>query len=62
MSFVPGSKYEVTMEVASLMPASALPCANAVALAAMRSAAERIVLILLFLFILMFYFVPSKGG
>jgi len=31
-------------------------------LAAMRSAAERIVLILLFLFILMFCFVPLKGG
>ena len=61
ISLVPGSKYELTIEVASLMPAMPFPCAKAEAVAAIRSAAERISFCLLFLFINCSCFVPSKG-
>lgn len=53
ISFVPGSKYELTIEVASLMPAMPFPCAKAEAVAAMMRAAERIA----FLFLTMFLFI-----
>lgn len=53
ISFVPGSKYELTIEVASLMPAMPFPCAKAEAVAAMMNAAERIA----FLFLTMFLFI-----
>ena len=61
ISLVPGSKYELTIEVASLMPAMPFPCAKAEAVAAIRSAADRISFCLLFLFINCSCFVPSKG-
>ena len=61
ISLVPGSKYELTIEVASLMPAMPFPCAKAEAVAATRSAAERISFCLLFLFINCSCLVPSKG-
>ena len=51
ISLVPGSKYELTIEVASLMPAMPFPCANAEAVAAIISAAEMMNFCLMFLFI-----------
>lgn len=42
MSFVAGSKYEVTRLVASVMPAMPLPCAKAEMFAAVRRTARMI--------------------
>lgn len=57
----PGSKYELTIEVASLIPARPFPCANTEAVAAIMSAAEMMNFCLMFLFINSSCFVPSKG-
>ena len=59
----PGSKYELTIEVASLMPAMPFPCAKAEAVAAMKSAADRIAFLFfkMFLFMNCPCFLPSKG-
>ena len=55
------TKYELTIEVASLMPARPFPCAKAEAVAAIISAAAMINFCLMFLFINCSFFVPSKG-
>ena len=63
ISLVPGAKYELTIEVASLMPAMPFPCAKAEAVAAMKSAADRIAFLFfkMFLFMNCPCFLPSKG-
>ena len=57
-----GSKYELTIEVASLMPARPFPCAKAEAVAAIISAAAMINFCLMFLFINCSFLCRPKGG
>ena len=58
MSFVAGSKYDVTMLVASVMPAMPLPCADAEMFAASRRAARMICFFFNVFVIIVSFFVP----